>query len=87
MRETVLSQSEPASQVREIIMLLLLLAWTVVAADGGGHDHGHGRSCPHGDQDVKVAIDKLDKQFLYLLSTIAGTVFRQWSHLLIGGRL
>merc|ERR1740128_1106699 len=55
-------------------MLLLLLAWTIGAADGGGHDHGHGRSGPHGDQAVRDAIDKLDKQFLYLLSTIAGLI-------------
>ena len=64
-------------------MLLLLLSFTVVAADGGvqDHEHGHGdgRSGPHGHQDVRAAIDKLDKQFLYLLSTIAGTDF--------GGRL
>ena len=44
---------------------------------GGGHAHGHagaqaGRSGPHGDHTVRDAIDKLDKQFLYLLSTIAG---------------
>ena len=51
-------------------MILILLTWTVVAADEIGH--GHGRSSPHGDQAVKAAIDKLDKQFLYLLSTIAG---------------
>ena len=58
-------------------MLLLALAWTLVSADGGGHAHGQagaqaGRSGPHGDQAVRDAIDKLDKQFLYLLSSIAG---------------
>ena len=60
-------------------MLIIVITFTLVAADEGGHDHGHvsaqeRRSIPHGYLAVKDAVDKLDKQFLYLLSSIAGTL-------------
>ena len=62
------------------MMLLLLAVCCVVAAYGDGHHHGdghghgggHDHGGPHSDQGVRGAIDKLDKQFLYLLSSIAG---------------
>ena len=58
-------------------MLIIFLALTLVAADESGHDHAQagdqaGRSAPQGDLALRDAVDKLDKQFLYLLSTIAG---------------
>merc|ERR1719244_157787 len=63
-------------------MILLVLVLTSVAADGGDHrdheHHQHQHADTHGDgQDnlaVRNAIDKLDKQFLYLLSAITGLV-------------
>ena len=58
-------------------MLITFITFTLVTADEGGHDHGHvsalkGLSGPHGYLAVRDAMDKLDQQFLYLLSTIAG---------------
>ena len=56
------------------MILLLVLVVTGVAADSAGHEHHH--TGPHGDayQAVRNAIDKLDNQFLYLLSTITSKI-------------
>ena len=62
-------------------MILLLLLVSVVAADDGAHGHeqqgehhsAHARD-QQGDQAVSNAINKLDQQFLYLLSTIASMI-------------
>ena len=51
-------------------MILLVLVVTGVVADGGAHDHHHAEHHGHGDQAVRNAINKLDQQFLYLLSSI-----------------
>jgi len=55
-------------------MILLVLVVTGVAADGGAHEHHHAGPHSDGDQAVRNAIDKLDNQFLYLLSTITNLV-------------
>ena len=51
-------------------MILLVLVVTGVVADGGAHEHHHAEHHGHGDQAVRNAINKLDQQFLYLLSSI-----------------
>ena len=55
-------------------MILLVLVVTGVAADGGAHEHHHAGPQSGGDLAVRNAIDKLDNQFLYLLSTITSRI-------------
>ena len=50
-------------------MILILLLVSVVGADDGAHARDQ-----QDDQAVSNAINKLDQQFLYLLSTIASMV-------------
>ena len=53
-------------------MILLVLVVTGVAANHG--DHGHHQDAGLVNLALKNAIEKLDKQFLYLLSAITSMI-------------